>query len=160
MVPQKSTQQLFEAKGRYFADALLKPFAGDLRASTYRQGDWRPKDSRFRVSDTEIVFDGFLSEEVAADLKQRDPVGADAIDRLTDNHRVIPFSSLFRFNLCQLLSVVVNKMGTEAVQRFQAALGTADLNQLPFTTAVGFGNLLVLDTATNKVVFDLARHTF
>jgi energy-coupling factor transporter ATP-binding protein EcfA2 len=160
LVPQKTTQELFRAKSRYFSEAFLSPFSDVLTSTTYLDRPWSPPDERFRISGEEVTFRGFLGDDLADELKARHPDAADIVDRLADNHRVIAFSSLFRFNLYQLLDVVVNKLGLEAVERFRQVLNSRDLNHVPRSRALGFCNLVVLDRLKNKVVFDLTKHVF
>lgn len=155
--PQKATQKLLEEKSEYLAEALLQPFAADLRSTTYVEDPWTVSDSRFTLEDREITFWGYLDEATASALKRQHPSVTAVIDRLRDNHRVVACSALFRFNLYQLLSVAVQKLGLEAIGRFKTFLGGNDLNGLPLARGLELGNLLVYDKTTNKIVFDLTK---
>ena len=158
--PQKVTSELLDQKSSYFAQTFLKPFADTLQSRTFLDIEWAPAEKSIEVADGEVIFNGFLDDETATRLKAKHPNAIDVIDRLADNHRVIPTSARFRFNLYQLLGVVVNKMGLEAVQRFRSSLYDSNLNQVSFSSALEFSNLVIVDRTRNEVIFDLRKQSF
>jgi GTP-binding protein EngB required for normal cell division len=158
--PQAATHSLLCAKSNYFADAFFQARSGILRSSTLLEDSWRSPDPRFHRGDRELIFHGYLSSTVVGDLKAKYPSGESVIERLADNHRIIPCSSLYRYNLFQVLNVLVNKMGLEAVARFQNFFASSNLSELPFQCVPAFCNIVILDQETGKFIFDMRRVRF
>lgn len=159
-VPHPRTAKLLEAKDDYIAEVLLHPLADELRSMTHLTEPWAFNDSRFAAEPDRLTFRGLMTRTVAGELKQRYPAGAEVIDRLLLNHRVIPCSARLRYNLYQVLVAVVSRISPEANRRFMNFLSEARLNEVPFAHALGLCNLLVVDNKQGKLLFDLARQRF
>jgi energy-coupling factor transporter ATP-binding protein EcfA2 len=151
----KPTEELLAAKGRYFADQFLKPFAADLESRTYVETPFTSRDARLVVTDKSATFHGYLDDQTAIDLKKRHPDAVALIDRLADNHIVTPISARFKLNLARLLTVAVSRGTPEAAKRLSAALAGIDLTRVPFATARTFSNIVVVDRSKKSVLYDL-----
>ncbi|WP_440106786.1 hypothetical protein [Streptosporangium sp. H16] len=89
---------------------------------------------------------------------ERYPAHREVFSRLRDNHRVLPCSALFRFNLTRLMTGVVNRLGPTAVFRFRRPLQDVDdLSGVPVATARTYGNLMIWDGERGAKVFDLTE---
>jgi energy-coupling factor transporter ATP-binding protein EcfA2 len=149
------TEEMLAAKGRYFADQFLKPFAAELESRTYVEKPFASRDPRLVVAESSATFHGYLDERVVADLKQKHPGAVDVIDRLGENHTATPISARFKLNLARLLTVAVSRGTPEAAKRLSAALAGIDLTRVPFATAKTFSNIVVVDRAKKSVLYDL-----
>ncbi len=154
--PPKSTRELLEKKASYYREEILKPYGELIISRTYN-------DSKFGINEPPLFHDdyfvycrGFLEKSIVDDFKKRFGKHQGIFDRLYNNYQVIPCSSLFKFNLWELLSVVVNKIGEDAVSRFDKFTNNESLNKVPISEAVNYCNLIVYDRDKDKVVFDLA----
>lgn len=62
---------------------------------------------------------GLLTLEKLKSLKSRHPEHDQIFDRLYDNYRVIPCSALFKYNLQELMLVIMNKLGPNVFESFR-----------------------------------------
>jgi uncharacterized protein len=155
--PSRETRALLERKESYYRDAFIRPYGDLITSQTYN-------DDRFDVNEGPLSCDGYgvsyrglLDGERLEELKRRFPAHSATFDRLHDNYRVIPCSSLFRFNLAQLMLVVVNKLGREAMARFENFTGNDALNRVARSDVANYRNLVIVDHTSGKVELDLAR---
>jgi len=151
-----ATAELLAEKERYFQDSFILPHAADIVSRTHHDGT-------FDVSDPGLTFDqhfvthrGLLTSEAAEALSARRPRHREVFQRLHDNYRVISCSARLRFNLANLMFVIVNKLGPGAAVRFQKFTSQKGLNTVSVDAARKFCNLVVFDQARGKVLFDMA----
>jgi hypothetical protein len=159
-VPQSKIRNILDRKCEYIQEYFLRPFAKNIVSSTFNDGDFEIKDDRFVYDENQITFNGLLDSVALAKLKQKHPKHVKVFDRLGDNHKIIPCSSYYRFNLYQVINVVINKLGLEAITRFQNFFQDSSLEMLDFDRALHFRNFLIMDVSKNKIIFDLANHSF
>jgi uncharacterized protein len=125
-LPSAPLAARLDQKAAHFEKALIEPWGEVLRASTYNTGEFAVSDERLSFDRHAVHYDGHFSEEVRGAYAAAYPEHAGVFSRLRDNHRVLPCSALFRFNLAPLMVNVVNKLGPTAVFRFQRVLDDAD----------------------------------
>src|SRR5947207_10968384 len=92
-----------------------------------------------------IYYKGMLSNEQTAELKKQYPQYAEIFDRLYDNYRVIACSALFKYNLHQLMLVILNKLGKDAIERFKNFVDTGSLDQVPMDRVKQLCNMVIFD---------------
>lgn len=155
-VPPKSTRELLENKASYYREELLKSYGNLIISRTYNDSKLAINEPPFFHDDYFVYCKGFLEKSIVDDFKKRFNKHQGIFDRLYNNYQVIPCSSLFKFNLMELLSVVVNKIGEDAVRRFDKFTNNESLNKVPISEAINYCNLIVYDRDKDKVVFDLA----
>ncbi|MBF9130312.1 50S ribosome-binding GTPase [Plantactinospora sp. S1510] len=151
-----ATAELLAEKERYFQDAFILPHAADLVSSTHHDGTFDVSESGLAFDQHLVSHRGLLTSEAAEALSARHPRHRDVFQRLHDNHRVISCSARLRFNLANLMFVIVNKLGPGAAVRFQKFTSPQGLNTVSVETARRFCNLVVFDQARGKVLFDMA----
>jgi GTP-binding protein EngB required for normal cell division len=156
-VAHPETQKLLEQKGLYCQETFLLPFKDLVNARTYYKGDFKPNEPRLSYNKDNVYYRGFMSNETAETLKRRYPAHADVFDRLRDCYRVIPCSSLFKFNLPLLMRVIIDKLGADAVARFKNFYNSDRIYTMQYEQAKKYCNLIVFDEARGKVIFDLAK---
>lgn len=154
--PSKVTREILEKKAEYYQETFLFPYRNGIVSRTYKEGDFKIDDSRFSWDTYSIVFQGFMDGETLSELKAKYPHYQQVFQRLYQNYQVIPCSSSFRFNLNKLMLVIVNKMGKEAIARFNNFLND-QLDKLPFAKAKEYCNLIVIDPNKNRKLFDLTE---
>jgi GTP-binding protein EngB required for normal cell division len=158
-VPSAQLAGRLEAKAAYFERALLEPWDDLLTAGTYNTGGFTVSDDRLGFDGHAVRYRGHFSQRVCDDYSAAHPEHADVFNRLRDNHRVLPCSALFRFNLAPLLVAVVSKLGPTAIFRFQRLLDdVAALGGVPVADMRGYGNFLVWDGVRGITAFDLAQY--
>ena len=125
--------------------------------STYMSDDFNIDDPRFDCGEYSITYHGFMSDTQRSHYAQLSPRFAAVFERLCDNQRVIPYSALFRYNLSQLLVAVVNKLGENAIGRFQRLVdGSAVTSDVPVARMAKYCNLMVWDKQRGSA--DLRSH--
>jgi predicted GTPase len=158
--PGKTTRNILEEKASYYQEVFLHPYGNLIVSHTYNDCDFKVNDPRLSSDKYSVFYQGFLDSETLTRLKspyaQDHPYTA-VFDRLYDNYQVIPCSSLFRFNLTQLMLVIVNKLGRETISRFNNFVDDDALNKVSFSKAKEYCNLVVFDPKKNKKLFDLTE---
>lgn len=77
-------------------------------------------------------------------------------ERLCGNHRVIPVSALFRYNLVQLMIAIVNKLGESAIGHFQRLINDSEVTAaVPVSVMRRLGNIIIWDKQKAMKTFDL-----
>lgn len=112
--PSRPVGEQITEKARYYQETLIQPFGGLQATETYLSDGFTIDDSRFQVDSYHIRYAGFMSEARCAQYSSSYPQYREAFERLCDNHRVIPVSALFRYNLVTLMIAIVNKLGEGA----------------------------------------------
>lgn len=160
-VPARPLADRLDRKATYYEEVFVGPWRELLRSSTYNPGGVTVDDTLFTCDEHTIRYDGHFTQRLCDAYTARRPEHAEIFARLRDNHRVLPCSALFRFNLTQLMVVVVNKLGPGAVARFQRVLaGIENLSRVPVSTMRGLGNVIVWDADRERRVFDLQEVPF
>jgi uncharacterized protein len=155
-VPLGETKQLLAEKERYFQEAFVLPHARDIVSRTYYEGTFDVAEPSLTSDELFVTYRGILSREAADAWAAKYPRHQDVFERLYDNYRVVSCSSLFRYNLGGVLSVVVNKLGQGASMRFEKFLTGPDANQVAVKQARDFCNMIVLDQRRGKIIFNMA----
>jgi len=157
-VPSKETRERMAEKASYYQEVLVQPYRGLTSTSTYMSDDFSIDDPRFDCAEYSITYRGFMSETVRDRYSKIYPPFAAVFERLCDNQRVIPCSALFRYNLSQLLVAIVNKLGENAIGRFQRLLdGSAATPQVPVESMAKYCNFVVWDKQRGQRTFDLSE---
>ncbi|MER6831836.1 GTPase [Streptosporangium sp. NPDC000563] len=147
-----------EEKAAYYESVFLEPRADLLLASTYGTGEFTVSDERLGFDRRGVHYRGYFSQQVCDTYSERYPAHREVFSRLRDNHRVLPCSALFRFNLARLMTGVVNRLGPSAVFRFRRLLQEVEeLTEVPVSTARTYGNLMIWDGERGTKAFDLAE---
>ncbi|MEO3807761.1 GTPase [Sphaerisporangium sp. B11E5] len=158
-VPSAQLAGRLEAKAAYFEQALLEPWDDLLTATTYNTGGFTVSDDRLTFDGHAVRYRGHFSQRVCDAYSAAHPEHAEVFNRLRDNHRVLPCSSLFRYNLAPLLVTVVNKLGPTAIFRFQRLLDdVAALGGVPVADMRGYGNFMIWDGMRGVTAFDLGQY--
>lgn len=154
--PSRSAGERITEKARYYQEMLIQPYGALQAAETYLSDGFSIDDPNFQVDDYHISYTGFMSERLCAHYSSSYPQYQAVFDRLCDNHRVIPVSALFRYNLIQLMIAIVNKLGENAIGRFQRLIdGSAVTTAVPVDVMRRFGNIVIWDKQKAVKTFDL-----
>lgn len=154
--PSRSAGERITEKSRYYQEMLIQPYGGLQVAETYLSDGFSIDDPRFQVDDYHIHYTGFMSEGQCAHYSRSYLQYRAVFERLCDNHRVIPVSALFRYNLVHLMTVIVNKLGEGAIGRFQRLINGSEVTTaVPVSVMRRFGNIIVWDKRKARITFDL-----
>ncbi|GII82572.1 hypothetical protein Ssi03_05620 [Sphaerisporangium siamense] len=157
-VPSLALAGRMELKAAHVEQMVVEPWGDLLGAATYNAGDFALRDERLDFDRQTVTYRGHFSREVCERYTAAHPEHAEVFSRLRDNHRVLPCSALFRFNLAALMVNVVNKLGPTAIFRFQRVLDdVAELAGVPVAAMREYGNFLVWDGIRGARAFDLGR---
>lgn len=156
--PGPTTKKTLALKCGYCEEAFLVPHQKLLVAQTYNEAGFNISDDCLSFDEHTVYYRGLLTEERVSELTARFPQHSSVFDRLLDNHRVIPCSSRFRYNLAQLMVVIVNKLGLEAVGRFARYVSKDEMNAIRVSDAKELCNVIIFDAASQARVFDLTQH--
>ncbi|MBD2447888.1 50S ribosome-binding GTPase [Nostoc sp. FACHB-152] len=159
-VPAKPTRELLEQKASYYQEVFLKPYGQEIVSQTFNDSGFDVNEYPFHYDDYTVRYHGFLDKQTLENLKVRFPKHSNLFDRLYDNYQVIPCSSRFKFNLTQLMLVIVNKLGLNAIKRFKNLFEAKEMNQVSLLEAKNYSNIVVFDSNRRKVIFDLAQVNF
>jgi uncharacterized protein len=157
----KATRKLLQDKERYYQETFIWPYGDLIVSRTYNPGGmFDIGEGPLSFDDYTVTYRGLLRPSDLLCLQRGFPQFHQVFDRLYDNYRVIACSSLFRFNLSQLMLVIVNKLGEGAIGRFSNFTDGEVLNQVDVSKVKSLGNLVVFDRQHNQLVFDLAQQQF
>ncbi|MDH2426297.1 50S ribosome-binding GTPase [Sphaerisporangium sp. TRM90804] len=160
-VPSAPLAARLERKAVHFEQVFVRPWGDLLGAATYNSGEFTLRDDRLDCDAHTVRYRGHFSQEACDAYSAAHPEHAEVFSRLRDNHRVLPCSALFRFNLVPLMLSVVNKLGPTAIFRFERLLDdVAGLGGVPVETMREYGNFVVWDGVRGVNAFDLTRFPF
>ncbi len=96
-----------------------------------------------------------MDVDTLSELKHQYPQHTAIIERLYGNYQVIVCSAHFKYNLKQMMLVIINKLGKEAIARFSEFVKGGTLNRMPFSQAKKYYNIVITDQMGRKI-FDFA----
>ena len=149
------TQKLLDAKAAYFKGALIAPFGNRFVSKTYHDGKFNLQFGELTYDSHFAYYSSLMSPSVLQQLQQKHPKYAEVFTRLYQNSEVIYCSSRFRYNLAQLMSVIVNKLGGEASMRFSSFISKDTMNRVSWEKAKTFSNIVVFDAKKKDIIFNL-----
>lgn len=152
--PTNDVETILNEKEEYVKSIFIEPYGSSIKSETYNDGDFDVDIPNFDYDEFKVTYDGMLSRKDVNELKEQYPEYAGAFERLYDNYRVISCSAHLKYNLYQLLLVLLNKLGQEAVFRFEEHLPGEDLNEVPFSEALSASNLAYYDESAGETVFN------
>lgn len=156
-VPAQDTEDILAEKEQYYQETFILPYKDYIVSETYHDGKFDLTIPSLSYDEHAVYYKGFLDKGSVDTLKRRFPKYAPVFERLYDNYRVISCSSLFRFNLDLLMNVIINKLGTDAIERFSNFNSSGMMNHLPLAKAKNYRNFVVFDQVKRQLMFDLAK---
>jgi uncharacterized protein len=155
--PSNAVSQQLAEKALYYQDMLIRPHGALQMSETYLSDGFAAPDAHFQCDEFHIRYSGFMSDEVCDRYKQVYPQYAAVFGRLADNHTVVPCSARYRYNLTRLMVIIVNKLGENAIGRFQRLVdGSGVTTTVPVSVMRGYGNIAVWNKQQGRKTFDLA----
>lgn len=158
--PSNKITELLIKKATYFQEMFILPQVDKIISQTYNDTGLEIDELPLFSDKHTIYYKGLLDEQHLKTLKDKFPVHSAAFDRLYDNYQVIPCSSLFRFNLSQLLLVIINRLGHSAISRFSNFVSDELINRVLISEAKNYCNLVVFDAVQQKLLFDMNKENF
>jgi GTP-binding protein EngB required for normal cell division len=159
-IPDKNNLILLKQKSEYIQRLLLSPLGKVLKARTYNDIKFSIRDPSFSVNENDVYYHGYMTEQELRELNTRYPEFADVFKRLYNSYKVVPCSSRFRYNLHQVMLVIVGKLEIEAMGRFNNFVSEEQMSNISFSEARRFCNIAIYDKHKEKMVFDLAANNF
>lgn len=158
--PDEAVENILREKERYYQEMFIEPYGSLIVSHTYNDVKFAINDPAFTVTQYSVYYKGMFSREKVEMYKTKYPRYADVFERLYQNYCVIPCSSLYKYNLTQLLLVVLNKLGKEAITRFKHFVDTNSLDQVSSERTRQLCNMVIFDQQSRRKVFDLRDGTF
>lgn len=156
---QPKTQDLLTRKAQYYQQHFIRPFGHLLTSETHNDSNFIVDTGPFSSSQYIVRYRGFMDQRRLAELKQLYPRHSALLERLYANYQVITCSAHYRYNLTQLMLVIINKLGRDAIARFSDFVRQGSLNRMPFEQARQYYNFIVVDQQGRKL-FDLQNQRF
>lgn len=157
--PTNDVETILKEKEEYLKNIFIEPYGDSINSETYNDSDFDLDIPDFDYDEFKVTYDGMLSRKDVIELSERHPEYVETFERLYDNYRVISCSAHLKYNLHQLLLVLLNKLGQEAVFRFEEHLPGEDLNEIPFPEALSASNLAYYDENAGETVFNPGNET-
>jgi GTP-binding protein EngB required for normal cell division len=157
--PRDETKRLLVEKEAYFQEAFVASFDTLLKAQTYHDGNFNIKDEYLDYDESTAYHKGWMSKGRLDRLLDMYPEHEDIFYRLYNNYRVIPCSTLFRFNLHSLMMAIVDKLEPHAAASFENFQPNRSLSRVPFKAAKHFVNIVVWDKVVQQL-HDLGEMDF
>jgi uncharacterized protein len=157
-IPDKRLLEVIEAKQRYYFEALLKPYAEMLTATTYNDSKWTHEIPGFEYTAESVTYRGYLTEDRASSLAEQYPEHSGLLHRLRDSYSIMACSSLLKYNLTPLMTSILTKLGRGAILRFGSQF-TDELSKLTPAEAAACVNIVVIDETTYRPIDDTAPPT-
>jgi uncharacterized protein len=154
--PGDETIKVLREKQRYYYEQFIAPYQSLLVSETYNDLKCNIQERGFTVNEFFVRYDGVLDADHTKVLCQKYSRYEAIFKRLYNNHLVIPCSSAFNYGLYQVLSIIVNKLGEEAMLRFRNFASFKDLNAVPRERALKQSNITII-SEHKGVTFDLAQ---
>jgi tRNA U34 5-carboxymethylaminomethyl modifying GTPase MnmE/TrmE len=152
--PTDSVNQIIQLKTKYYEQEFINAHGNFMISQTYNDGSFDIKDiPSIEYNKYQIRYKGLLTEEKLSELQTQYPKHRELFQRIFDNYKIIPCSSLFRYNLSNLMLAITNKLGPGAMLRFKN-FRNKNLDSVPVKDVGSFCNLLILDQKTKKIIFD------
>lgn len=158
--PGKETKRLFDQKAQYYQEQLIHPYGPSIIAWTYNDVHFELNDPAFSYTEMSITHKGLLTETRLNELKQHYPHYAEVFKRLYDNYRVIPCSAFFKYNLVELMHIILNKLEPSVHESFKQVLNLDTLDHMPLDLALQRCNLYIVDVQAKATVFNLSESIF
>ena len=157
-VPEEATEKLLEEKELHLQEYFISPYKDLLISQTYHNGKFDVSgEPHISYDKQSVTYKGIVDKQVLESLTTRFPQHQAVFERLYDNYRVISCSSRYRFNLDLLMRVIIAKLGTDVVIRFENFYRKEIMDKLPYEEAKKLRNFIVIDQEKGSVIFDLAQ---
>lgn len=138
--PSDSVKEVLQQKSLYYQDIFLRPFGDFLISKTHNKEQVdHIENTNISCNEFTIEYIGFMDRNTLLNLQQNHKKHKDIFERLYDNYQVIYCSSKFKLNLCQLILVIINKLGPQAFIRFKNFAQSNDLD-----------SVLIIDRCINR----------
>jgi len=160
--PGPERQNIIKDKQEFFQEQLIQPFGSHIISRTHNDVSFALDGPSFWYDDNEVTYRGLLTKEHVEKLSKTYPGYKDVFMRLYDNYCPVPCSARFKYNLPQLMLVILNKLGfgSDAVQSFERIVDIDLLNNLSLGEALQLCNLLIWNIPDNRKIFDLEEGIF
>ena len=165
--PEKETKYILEQKAAYYQELYIHPYGEDIVARTYHDGTFRVNDTSFTCTERSVYYHGLLTQDKVDTLKSQHLHHQQIFDRLYDSYRVIPCSARFKYNLPELMLVIMNKLGPHVLESFKQVVNIdkqsvdiALLDHVPLEQMLKMSNFCIVDVQSEDMVFDLSSFVF
>ncbi|MEQ8673777.1 MAG: GTPase [Aggregatilineales bacterium] len=118
--PTEELREKIQRKESYIQNQFLSQFGSMYVAKTYREEELDYKilpESKFKVDKTHIHYNGLVTFQEFQELKTQFPEFTDPLDRLYNNSKPLVVSSLYKYNLIKLMTILVSKINGGAIVR-------------------------------------------
>ncbi len=160
-------RRLIRQKKAFFQEQIIQPFGQLIHSRTHNDVSFTLKppyltNPPFSVDETKVIYQGLLVQKEVEEFSQNFPEYKGVFERLYDNYFPVPCSAHFKYNLNELVLVILNKLelGSDAAQNFKHAVDPHDLLYMPLHEARQRCNLLIHDVSNSRRIFDLMEGIF
>jgi uncharacterized protein len=158
-LPGEETRSLIEKKQDFFQEQLIQPFGSHIVSLTYNDVNFSLEELFFS-DENQIMYRGLLTKKLVVELSEAYPQYKNVFNRLYDNYCPVACSAHFKYNLSRLILVILNKIGSDAVQNFKRVVDTDLLKIMSLDEARSLCNILVWNTRDSRKILDLEDGKF
>ncbi|MDB9314170.1 50S ribosome-binding GTPase [Spirulina sp. CS-785/01] len=158
--PGPDHEKIFKHKSLYYRNCFLSQYKNLITSETYCDSEFDTTGEINLNSDKYIVrYHGLLEEDELKKLIEKYPDHKKVFERLYQNQQFIPCSSKFKYNLAQLMRVIVDKLGSQAIGRFSNFVNDEKMNNVSLEEAKKCCNIVIMEEnkEENKLIFDLTE---
>lgn len=158
-LPSTETQKILELKQQYYLETILAPFSNYIVSRTPNTSNFKSKIEGFSLSEDKdfVLYKGYLSTNKVKELSEKYPKHKDIFIRLSENYRVIPTSTIFKYNLSLLVTSIMNKINDDAIFRIEKFIDDENISKVPKSKALSLSNIIVYDSSTKNEIFNLSK---
>jgi len=157
--PGQETLELIKKKQEFFQEQLIQPFGSHIISRTHNDVNFK-LDPPFGSDEKKVTYRGLLTRKLVEELSVTYRQYQEVFKRLYDNYCPVPCSARFKYNLPQLMLVILNKLGSGAVQNFKRVVDPDRLGIMSLDEARQLCNLLIWNTPDARKIFDLEEGRF
>ncbi len=159
LMPAEETRIIIEQKQKFFQQRLIQPFGSHIVSQTYNDANFTLDEPPFSYDENIVTYQGLLTKERVEELVRSHREYRKVFERLYDNYWPIPCSARFKYNLPNLMLVIINKLGSDAMQSFKQIARQA-LETMSLSEARQLCNLLIWHERDARKIFDLEDGLF
>lgn len=160
ILPSKETLLLIKQKQDFFQEQLIQPFGSHIVAHTHNDVRFALNEPPFEYDDNNVTYRGLLTSNRVEELSKVRPQWKSVFERLYENYCPIPCSARFRFNISELMLVILNKLSAEAAPSFKNAVDIDRLRYMSLDDARRLCNILIWNMRDSRKIFDLEDGIF
>jgi GTP-binding protein EngB required for normal cell division len=144
-MPDEDMAFLLEDTKAYFKFAFMSKLEKYYRTEIYVGRNPKIEEPEFQFVDKTLVCNRFLNGNRIKELRGKYPKKNKLIERIIVNQSPIPCSVLFKYNLIDILSVVVDKTDLRKILKLSHFINLKSINKMTKSQLDDASNMRIID---------------